>query len=280
MIKIHVMHTGKVYVSPALPFKDAKKNPNPLQLSLLSLYGRRNRIWLPVSAYLIEHPKGLLLFDTGWHREVSPNGEYDRIAQVKHMGVGHFLLNQAILPKGESLVEQLVAKNIYPKNIDCVIMSHLHTDHASGLRQLVGAKKFLVSAPELDDTKNFPIRYVSSMWQGINFDTFDFADTGAGPVGKSFDFFGDGTIELINIPGHTSGLTAMKISGGDKSVLLFSDGGYSEKSWREEIPPGTALDENLALNSLRWIGKTSRMPNCVESLANHDPNVIPHEIII
>ena len=51
MIKIHVMHTGKVYVSSALPFKDAEKNPNPVQLSLLSLYGRRNRIWLPVSTY-------------------------------------------------------------------------------------------------------------------------------------------------------------------------------------------------------------------------------------
>lgn len=62
MIKIHVIHTGKVYVSPALPFKDSIKNPNPLQLTLLSLYGRRNRIWLPVSAYLIEHPKGLLFF--------------------------------------------------------------------------------------------------------------------------------------------------------------------------------------------------------------------------
>ncbi len=280
MIKIHVIHTGKVYVSPALPFKDAVKNPNPLQLTLLSLYGRRNRIWLPVSAYLIEHPKGLLLFDTGWHREVSPNGEYDRIAQVKHMGVGHFLLNQAILPKGEALVEQLAAKNIFPKDIDYVIMSHLHTDHASGLRQLIGAKKFLVSAPELDDTKKFPIRYAASMWDGINFETFNFAETGAGPVGRSFDFFGDGSIELINIPGHTSGLAAMKISSGGKFVLLFSDGGYAEKSWREEIPPGTALDETQALNSLRWIAKMSSAPECVESLANHDADVIPHEIII
>ena len=93
MIKVSVIHTGKVYVSPALPFKDKIKNPNPLQLSLLSLYGRRNRIWLPVSAYLIEHPKGLLLFDTGWHR----------------------LLNQAILPKGAALVEQLAEKKYFAK---------------------------------------------------------------------------------------------------------------------------------------------------------------------
>ena len=98
---------GKVYVSSALPFKDTEKNPSPFQLSLLSLYGRRNRIWLPVSAYFIEHPNGKILIDTGWNRAISPNGEYDRVAQVKHLGVGHFLINQGILPKGESAVEQL-----------------------------------------------------------------------------------------------------------------------------------------------------------------------------
>ena len=54
----------------------------------------------------------------------------------------------------------------------------------------MGVGHFLLSAPELDDTKKFPIRYVSSMWQGIK-------------------------IELVNIPGHTSGLAAMKISNGD-----------------------------------------------------------------
>lgn len=106
-IKIKVLHTGKVLVSPALPFKDKVKNPNPVQLSLLSLYGRRNRVWLPVSAYLIEHPKGLLLIDTVWHREISPKSEYDRIAQVKHLGVGHFLINQGVLPIGQSVTEQL-----------------------------------------------------------------------------------------------------------------------------------------------------------------------------
>ncbi len=280
MIKINVFHTGKVYVSPALPFKDKVKSPNPFQLSLLSLYGRKNRIWLPVSAYLIEHPKGILLFDTGWHREISPRGEYDRIAQVKHMGVGHFLLNQGVVPKGAALVEQLAERKIFPKDIDCVIMSHLHTDHASALKQFSAAKKILVSVEELEDTKNFPIRYVSSMWDGINFETFEYVESGVGSVGKSFDLFGDKSVELINIPGHTSGLSAMKITHNDKFVLLFADGGYAKKSWQEKIPPGTALDENLALKSLLWIAEMSGKNNCVESLANHDPDIVPHEIII
>lgn len=278
-MRIRVLQTGKVYVSPALPFKDAAKNPNPLQLSLLSLYGRSNRIWLPVSAYLIEHGDYKILVDTGWHRDISPEGEYNRRAQVKHMGLGHFLLNQGILPKGESIVEQLAALNIAPEDLDFVIMTHLHTDHASGLKSVRGAKKILVSAAELDDTKKYPIRYVASMWHGVEFEPFDFNDTGVGSVGKSFDLLGDGSIELVNIPGHTSGLTAVKLNSGGKFVLLFSDGGYAKKSWQELIPPGTALNEELAFKSLQWIREMSLQENCVESLANHDPDVVPHEII-
>ena len=88
------------------------------------------------------------------------------------------------------------------------------------------------------------------MWSGIRFEPFEFEKSGAGPVGESFDLFGDGSIELIKIPGHTSGLTAIKLNVGEKFVLLYSDGGYATKSWREMIPPGTALDETLALRSL------------------------------
>ena len=101
----------------------------------------------------------------------------------------------------------------------------------------------MVSEEELQDTKKFPIRYAKSMWDGINFETFSFEKTGIGAVGESFDLFGDKTLELIKIPRHTSGLTAVKINKNEKFVLLFSDGGYAKKSWEEMIPPGTALDE-------------------------------------
>ena len=118
------------------------------------------------------------------------------------------------------------------------------------------------------------------MWRGVKLETFAFNDTGVGSVGKSFDLFGDGSIELVNIPGHTSGLTAVKLNVGKKFVLLFSDGGYAKKSWQELIPPGTALDEAQAFKSLQWIREMSLNENCVDSLANHDPDILPHEIIL
>lgn len=66
-IKIHVLHTGLVKVDKALPFHGQYRNP----LAFTGLFrSARNQITLPVSSYLIEHPKGLLLIDTGWHKTV------------------------------------------------------------------------------------------------------------------------------------------------------------------------------------------------------------------
>lgn len=61
-------------------------------------------------------------------------------------------------------------------------------------------------------------------------------------------------------------------------IILLSDGGYAEKSWREMITSGIASDKEAQKNSLAWIREQSLDENCIESLANHDPNITPHII--
>lgn len=68
MMKIHVLRTGEVRVSPYLPF--GGDNCSLLKASGITT-PKKNWIWLPVSVYLIEHPQGLILVDTGWHRDMS-----------------------------------------------------------------------------------------------------------------------------------------------------------------------------------------------------------------
>ena len=61
-------------------------------------------------------------------------------------------------------------------------------------------------------------------------------------------------------------------------MLLFSDGGYARKSWEQMITYGIAAHKTLQKQSLAWIREQSLDPNCVESLANHDPDIQPHVI--
>ena len=81
-IKNHVLHIGRVCVSPDLAF-----GGDIGRVRASGIFQRRDtRIWMPVSAYLIEHPEGTFLVDTGWGRSMSPAGEFDRRAQVKSLG--------------------------------------------------------------------------------------------------------------------------------------------------------------------------------------------------
>lgn len=275
-IRIHVFHCGRVCVSPYLPY-------GGMNCSLVKAAGlttrKKDRIWLPVSAYLIEHPKGRILVDTGWSREISPNGTYDRDAQIHHMSLPLYFVNQGEIASGAAIQEQLHMLGIEPENLDYVLLTHLDCDHASGVKQVKSAKQILVSKDEVACAKKHKIRYAASMWEGVSLTEFAFDNTGIGPVGKSHDLFGDGSVKLINIPGHSDGQFAVQVMNEEgQYVLLYSDGGYSSKSWQQLICSGIAMDKEQQHRSLVWISQMSTNKNCLESIANHDSDVIPHTI--
>ena len=277
-IKIHVFHTGQVCVAPALPFG----GDHCSRIKAAGIFGRKeDRLWLPVSSYLIEHPKGLFLVDTGWARAMSPEGVFDKRAQMRSLGsFALYKVNQGVVPLGECIDEQLAGMGIKPSDLDAVLLTHLDCDHANGIAQVKDAKRFVVAAEEVRFASRFTnrVRYNKAWWNMVELDAIEWND-GRGPFGKSYDLLGDGSIQLISIPGHADGLFAVKVTNGEgRFVLLFSDGGYAHKSWEEQITSGIAADKAAQKTSLAWIREQSLDPLCVESLANHDPDIKPHII--
>ena len=279
-ISVEVLHTGEVCVSPYLPFGGE-------DCSLLKASGlttrKKDRLWIPVSCYLIEHPRGRILFDCGWERAMSPEGVFDKQAQIASLGSwALYHTNQGLVPAGQTAREQLHGRGIEPEDLDYVILSHLDCDHANGLPDLAGAERYLVAAEELECVQGsgfvIKTRFQSKWWEGVDFQTFEWNGT-EGPADKSLDLFGDGSIVLVNIPGHTDGLVAMRVRGDDgRFVLLTSDGAYAAKSWEQMILPGISMDKERQRASLAWIREQSQDANCVECIANHDPAVQPHTI--
>lgn len=279
-IKVHVFHTGEVCVAPELPF--GGEHCSAIKAS--GVFAKKSeRLWLPVSAYLIECAHGKILFDCGWHRDMSPNGIFDKKAQIKSLGsLPLYMTNQGRMEKDAAIDEQLAALGICPADLDLVLLSHLDCDHANGLKLVADAKQILVSKDELLFAENKTlvnrIRYNADWWNGTKMQIFDWNGV-EGPAGKSYDVFGDGSLVMINIPGHSRGLCALKITNSDgRFVLLYTDGGYARKSWEQLITSGIADDKAAQKKSLEWIREQSLNANCVESLANHDPDVQPHII--
>lgn len=279
-MKVHVLRTGEVRVSPYLPF--GGDNCSLLKASGITT-PKSEWIWLPVFSFYIEHPRGKFLFDTGWHREMSPEGVYDKRAQIRSLGSWFlYQINQGRIARGEAIDEQLAQLGVKPEDLDCVLLSHLDCDHANGLRQVAAAKRILVSRSEMEGMRRFNpqiwIRFQKRWWEGTGIETFDWNGE-EGPVRKSYDVLGDGSLQMINIPGHSEGLCALKITNAEgKYVLLFADGGYATKSWRDMITSGITLDKRLQRQSLQWIRQQSLSPDCVASLATHDTDVQPHVI--
>ena len=55
---------------------------------------------------------------------------------------------------------------------------------------------------------------------------------------------------------------------------------YSSKSWKEMITSGISADKAAQRKSLEWIREQSMDSACIESLANHDPDVAPYTILL
>lgn len=92
---------------------------------------------MPVSAYLIEHPKGLILVDTGWNKVIrESNWKELRFQSIADTGY---------LPAGDEIDEQLERLRYKTTDLDYVLMS----DHASGFQLVKNAKKIMVSKKEL-----------------------------------------------------------------------------------------------------------------------------------
>ena len=173
-IKIHVLHTGKVCVSPYLPFGG---NCSILKASGLTT-PKKDWIWLPVSAYLIEQPKGQILVDCGWSRDISPRGIFETKAQIKALGSPLlYLINQAFVGHGETVTEQFEEKGIKVADIDYLLLTHLDCDHVQGLHALTEAKQILVSRTEMEFATNGSlinrIRYQPKWWKEANLTLFD-----------------------------------------------------------------------------------------------------------
>ena len=252
-IKVTVRHLGETRVDVANITPPKRKPLNPLAAAGVFRPVRDQR-YIPCTTYVIEHPKGLIVVDTGIDKRV-------RSHPVLELTAIHNQINKPIRREGQAVDEVLASMGIQPSDIKYLLLSHLHSDHANGARQLIGAEHIVVcSKDELDGASKDDLvtkaTFLPRWRRGLNLETFAFEDTGLGPVGQSYDLFG----------------TLIRNNG--KQLLLGADCGYTRAAYQECIVPFFASDKDGFRKSLNWEKEIYDQPETLDVLVNHDIAVL------
>jgi glyoxylase-like metal-dependent hydrolase (beta-lactamase superfamily II) len=137
-----------------------------------------------VPCFLIRHPKGTLLWDTGLSDKVaeSQNGvENDGI----HMSMAR------------TLASQLKALGLSAGDVTYVAFSHLHFDH-TGNANAFGASTWIMNGSELKWAMGAPTPF------GVDPASFsEYSKAKTQMIEGDYDVFGDGAVRILKTPGHT-----------------------------------------------------------------------------
>lgn len=240
--------------------------------SLPAAFGeKRKRV--PNCAYLIEHPKGLVLVDTGWAREHFPDGTPSAAARAA-LTPRVLRYYDPLLPPGEAAVEQLKAMGIAPRDLELVVMTTLNADHVSALSSLSAARRLLVCETEFfwscrSVFKRFQPR---GLWNDLPLEVYYMRGSPVGPTGHSYDVFGDGSLLMVETEGCTTGQASVMVHSGGKYALISSDLAPTAAAVAELKISKNVFYPIPAKRSVEWLKRSSESPNCAANLINHDPS--------
>ena len=192
---------------------------------------------LPVPSYLIEHPKGTAVFDTGMH----PDCQRDPIARVGERIRGLFGFDYV---PGEEVSGRLEAIGRDPARIDLIVSSHLHFDH-------VGGNALIPNATLVIQRREWEAGMQPELAPAHGYNPRDF-DLGHKLllVDGEHDLFGDGSVVCLPTHGHTPGHQSLRVRLASSDVVLTADACYFCQTLRERRLPKRVHDRAQMLASL------------------------------
>ena len=171
-------------------------------------------IRIPVYCFLVNHPKGNVIVDTGF----SSNFENTWGKRLRFY--------RPILEK--DAVEYVKEKNV---DVDFIINTHLHIDHCENNDSFKDAE-IIVQKSEFESAcspKPYQIlAYPDKISRELDYRLID----------GDLDLFGDETVRIIKTPGHTEGHQSVLLNIGKENIFIAGDACYSSENLKYNCLPG------------------------------------------
>jgi N-acyl homoserine lactone hydrolase len=265
-MRIHAVQTGTVAVKAR---QREGSGSGPLRL-LNTLRDDRWTDPLPILAWVIEHPEGLIVVDTGETARTAEKGYFPAWHPYFRLGVREWIAPE------EEIGPQLQRLGLSPGDVRRVVLTHLHTDHAGGLAHFPDSEH-LVSRTELHDASGALGRargYLPNRWPHWFSPTpIDLADGTLGPIRGTRPLTAAGDVMLVATPGHTPGHVSVAVDLHDRLVVLAGDASYTQQLMLDGIADGVTNDVRTARSTLAALRALAQSRPTVY-LPSHDPDSV------
>ncbi len=219
------------------------------------LAGEEGNLTVPVPAYLIEHPKGRVLFDTGLHpdTQVDPDRRLGRLAPF----------HKVAFAPGEEIAARLHTLEVAPGTIDFIVNSHLHFDHCGGNAQLPNATLLI-------QRREWEAGHDADLIDRVYYEPHDY-DLGhrVQTIDGEHDVFGDGSVTCLPTPGHTPGHQSLRVRTAGAEVVMTGDACYLRRTLEQLHLPSVMYDREQMLASLRRLRALREAGAMI--ITGHDP---------
>ena len=228
------------------------------------------KIEIPIGFFVIKHPKGNVIFDTGNNDKViADTGYWGKLAQVF----------EPKMTKDDAMDAQLAKIGLTTNDIKYVVVSHMHLDHGGNVGKFPNSTIVIQ-----DDELHFAMFPDEPFAAGYIPDDISVLRSGVGVsrpnsidmlrITGDLDLFGDGSLVIHRSPGHTKGTQMLTVRLPKTGpVILTSDAAYFRDNVEKNLVPNIALayDATGIIKGYDWIRRMIATENA-SYFTSHDPD--------
>ena len=219
--------------------------------------------------YVIDHQEGVVVVDTGLSHEMLDDPADYGVHGAAFMEdfLPYIEYDESMHPRA-----QLESAGYAPDDVDYLLMTHLHSDHA-GHVDLFPDAEVLVRREELRHAFwPVPIQdlfYLDGDFVPLRGSEFDVTE-----VTGEYDVFGDGSVVTFPTPGHSPGHQSVQVELPDAgSVILAVDAANHREGYEGELAASFAHSLSDSVESIQAIKRRAELADA-DVYVHHDPDDI------
>jgi N-acyl homoserine lactone hydrolase len=219
-IKVHALCTGTVAVKTNFRTKKGWGELAKINILLDKQYTE----YLPIWVWVIEHPDGLVVIDTG---EISAIQNLDKHLAKESAFMKYFFRHSAKFGVNEKdeLNYQFEKINLKPDDVKLVVLTHLHLDHTDGLRFF--PKQEIIVGDQEYKHPNGNMKSTYPLW--FNPNRVNYKQNRIAVFNEAFPLTAAEDLLYMPTPGHTPGHSSVVFKTDNFDILFAGDTSYNQQ---------------------------------------------------